>query len=350
MVGVFIIHFTVITVFSPESKSGLPGYLLSLIPLTFYAGYQLLRGFASPLLKTRLSGMAEARSLRNPTTILSLATATGRAFHAVSAALFALFLYVQDKGGDRLPPATKALTATIVVVVLTLLILNVLCGVALDRKRDESQEEPFLHMRWRDIVLMFRDRAFRSTAVKGAFFVSLTMSNILALKICQVGSLEFNAGAIAYALTFMLVETVAETEDKVSARKLWLAGVCTYFVAGLLVLLAVYLPAGDNHKFQAIFEGALTDNHGWGESLMNPSVSYVEVFNRLFWRGPLIFIAASFFSFTVAQYLDIWLFMLIRRATEKKALWLRSNLSTFIAQMVDTIIFIGVLSRTCSFC
>jgi uncharacterized PurR-regulated membrane protein YhhQ (DUF165 family) len=275
--------------------------------------------------------------------ICAKTTGFGRAFHAVSAALFALFLYMQSNGNDNLPPATKALTATIVIVVLTILILNVLCGVALDRKRDDSQDDTFLHLRWKDITLMFGDRIFRSTAIKGAFFVCLAMSNILALKLCRVGFLEFNAGAIPYALTFMLVETVAETEDKVSARKLWLAGICTYIVAVLLVFIAVHLQAGDNRELQTIFIEALkTDDPGFNEALTKAPVSYVKVFNELFRRGPLVFIFASFCSFAVAQYLDIWLFMLIRRVTEKKALWLRSNLSTFIAQTVDTIIFIAI--------
>jgi uncharacterized PurR-regulated membrane protein YhhQ (DUF165 family) len=344
MVIAFIVHFIITAMSHPEDKTiGLSGYLLSLVPLTFFAGYQLLRGFASPLLKTRLANMAESRALKNPTTILSLATATGRAFHAVSATLFALFLYLQSAGSDKLPPSTRALTATIVAIVLTILILNVLCGVALDRNRDESQDDTFLRIRWKDISLMFADRAFRSTVIKGAFFVCLAMSNILALKLCDVGFLEFNAGAIPYALTFMLVETVAETEDKLSARKLWLAGICTYLVVGLLVLLAVVLPAAENREFQAIFTEALkTDNHAFNETLKTAGVSYVRAFNELFWRGPLVFITASFCSFAVAQYLDIWLFILIRRATAKKLLWLRSNLSTFIAQTVDTIIFITI--------
>jgi uncharacterized PurR-regulated membrane protein YhhQ (DUF165 family) len=345
MVCAFIVHVAITAFSSQGDKStGLSGYFLSLVPLTFFAGYQLLRGFASPLLKTRLSNMAEARSLKNPTTTLSLATATGRAFHAISATLFAGFLYLQSNSGDNLPPVTKALTATVVVIILTILVLNVLCGVALDRKRDGSQDDTFLNLRWKDIARMFGDRAFRSTAIKGAFFVCLAMSNILALKLCNVGFLEFNAGAIPYALTFMLVEAVAETEDKVSARKLWLAGICTYFVVILLVLIAVWLPGGENREFQDIFVGALKTegSESFNEALKTAPVSFVKVFNELFKRGPLVFITASFCSFAVAQYLDIWLFMLFRRMTAKKALWLRSNVSTFIAQTVDTIIFIAI--------
>ncbi len=245
-----------------------------------------------------------------------------------------------QSGVGNVPPKTKALTATIVSVFLTLLILNVVCGWLLDRK--QHQDDAPLQSFIKGLREMWSDKAFRSTVIKGAFFVCLAMSNILALKLCRVGILEFNAGAIPYALTFMLVETVAETQNRTSARKLWLAGILTYLVVIALVYLAVHLPAGNNREFQDILLGTLKTDSVEINKSAEASVNYVKVFNELFKKGPLVFLAASFCSFAVAQYLDIGLFMLIRRVTKKRALWLRSNLSTFVAQMVDTIIFIVI--------
>lgn len=49
--------------------------------------------------------------------------------------------------------------------------------------------------------------------------------------------------------------------------------------------------------------------------------------------------AASLIAFTIAEFLDVSVFMKIRKRLGKKALWLRNNLSNFVAQFFDTVIF-----------
>jgi uncharacterized integral membrane protein (TIGR00697 family) len=334
MLGVFVLHLLISAVFPQDGgDKGNKTYWLSLVSLCFFAVYQFLRGFAHPLLKTTLSNMASARSLQNPTTTLSVATAAGRSFHAVSALLFLICLrWVKASGTPGSEVAIRALAATVVIIVLTLVVLNVFSGLALDRKKIDGGEPGPLPPT-KAIRAMLSSRAFRSTAIKGAFFVCLAMSNILALKLCKIGFLEFNAGALAYALTFMLVDTIAETEGKTKSRQLWLAGVFTYAVVGLLVFVAVTLPPGPKQVLQPLFDRLFQ---------VSPPISFGLAFDGLFQQGVLIFIGASLCSFAVAQYLDIWVFLLLKRVFRGKALWLRNNVSTFIAQTVDTIIFVGI--------
>lgn len=49
---------------------------------------------------------------------------------------------------------------------------------------------------------------------------------------------------------------------------------------------------------------------------------------------------ASLTAFTLSDFLDVYLFSKIRASLGKKRLWLRNNLSNFIAQLVDTVVFI----------
>lgn len=49
--------------------------------------------------------------------------------------------------------------------------------------------------------------------------------------------------------------------------------------------------------------------------------------------------AASLIAFVIAEFTDVFIFVKIRQKLGKKALWLRNNLSNFIAQFADTVIF-----------
>lgn len=49
--------------------------------------------------------------------------------------------------------------------------------------------------------------------------------------------------------------------------------------------------------------------------------------------------AASLIAFTIAEYMDVLIFVKIRQRLGKKALWLRNNASNIISQLIDTIIF-----------
>src|SRR3989344_3874517 len=49
--------------------------------------------------------------------------------------------------------------------------------------------------------------------------------------------------------------------------------------------------------------------------------------------------AASLTAFTLAEFLDVFIFAKIRQKFGKKALWFRNNASNFISQFIDTSVF-----------
>lgn len=52
--------------------------------------------------------------------------------------------------------------------------------------------------------------------------------------------------------------------------------------------------------------------------------------------------AASLTAFTIAEFLDIYIFSKIRQLFGKKRLWLRNNLSNFVSQFIDTVVFMSL--------
>jgi len=49
--------------------------------------------------------------------------------------------------------------------------------------------------------------------------------------------------------------------------------------------------------------------------------------------------AASLTAFAIAEFLDVFIFVKIRQALGKKALWFRNNASNFVSQFIDTSVF-----------
>ena len=51
------------------------------------------------------------------------------------------------------------------------------------------------------------------------------------------------------------------------------------------------------------------------------------------------FSLASFVAFVSAEFLDVYIFSMVRKKLGKKSLWLRTNASNFGSQFIDTIVF-----------
>lgn len=70
-----------------------------------------------------------------------------------------------------------------------------------------------------------------------------------------------------------------------------------------------------------------------------------ESLKALFWITPRI-LFASFLAYFIAQHIDVYLYEKIKKYYKWKYLFLRNNLSTFISQAIDTLIFTFVWLTT----
>lgn len=115
-------------------------------------------------------------------------------------------------------------------------------------------------------------------------------------------------------LVFTINDVIVEVYGKERARSVIRAGLFTVVLILLFSLLATALPpstrfAGTEDAYQTIFG-------------LSARFSF-----------------ASLLAFVVAEFTDLYIFTKIRKMMGSKALWLRNNASNFLAQLLDTVIF-----------
>jgi len=148
------------------------------------------------------------------------------------------------------------------------------------------------------------------------FAAALTISAVLATKIIAVGPFSVPAGVLAFSLTFLCTDIANELFGPRTAYRIVLSGFAALVVVFLLIELAVIWPAAEVWDEQPAFETVLVQS------------------NRI--------ILASLAAYVVSQWLDVWIFARLREATSGRLLWLRNNVSTALAQLVDSVVFVTV--------
>lgn len=146
------------------------------------------------------------------------------------------------------------------------------------------------------------------------FSVVVVVSNMITVKLFQVPFLSgatLPAGLITYPITFLISDLVNELYGAKQARQLVFLGFAMSFVACCIVELAIALPPSD------------------------PTFSAIFGLNR-------IALISSLAAYFVAQLLDIALYKAIRYQTGESMLWLRSSVSTFVSQALDTAVVCSI--------
>ncbi|GAA0321107.1 queuosine precursor transporter [Oceanobacillus oncorhynchi] len=150
-----------------------------------------------------------------------------------------------------------------------------------------------------------------------AIFVGLLLlSNVLSVKLFQMGSFVLPAAAIVYVITYMIMDVVGEVYGKKAARKTIQAGFFTQIIAMIFIFIAIHLPPAAGFQEQAAFE---------------------TIFN-----GSFRVILASLVSYFVSQHLGVSIFHRLKHRHGRKKLWLRNSLSTMTSQLFDTVLFITI--------
>lgn len=131
-----------------------------------------------------------------------------------------------------------------------------------------------------------------------------------------IGTFKLNASVAIFVLPliFTINDIITEVYGKERTRSVIRSGLFIIFLILLFSLLATNLPP--SARFQ-ISEKA-----------------YDTIF-RLSAR----IAAASLTAFALAEFMDVLVFVKIRKLLGKKALWLRNNVSNFVSQFIDTSVF-----------
>jgi len=148
----------------------------------------------------------------------------------------------------------------------------------------------------------------------------LAAATVTASKVVHLG-INFPFSNIVFSIfTYPLVDCICELWGKKIARQtVWLALGCQLLIVFLLQL-SIVIPHA---------------------AYWNNQRSYALILSV---SGKVV--AASFLAFLLSQILDIFVYQKIKNASHGKLLWLRSNVSTFMGQIIDSCVFVGIVFYT----
>jgi len=144
----------------------------------------------------------------------------------------------------------------------------------------------------------------------------LLLANVIATKLLFINGWVLPAGILAYPLTFLISDTIAEVYGrKITARIIWLG-----FAVSLLMVFIVYIAQ--------IFPAA-------------PFWENQNAFDSTLGSVPRI-VLASMIAYLISQHHDVLAFHMWKNFTNGKHLWLRNNASTLVSQAIDTVLFVCI--------
>ncbi|OGK39444.1 hypothetical protein A3F34_00680 [Candidatus Roizmanbacteria bacterium RIFCSPHIGHO2_12_FULL_44_10] len=137
--------------------------------------------------------------------------------------------------------------------------------------------------------------------------------------LAKIGNFNLNASVAVFLipLLFTINDVIIEVHGKERARSVVRSGLFVVVLVILFSTLATWLP---------------------------PSVRFMEreaAYDNIFITSIRISLA-SLIAFTISEFLDIYIFSLIREKLGKSKLWLRNNASNIISQFFDTVIFMSL--------
>ena len=150
--------------------------------------------------------------------------------------------------------------------------------------------------------------------VVALFVTDLLISNVIAVKTIQLGSVVLQAADLIFPVTYILGDVLTEVYGYKRARKaIWIGFSCNLF-AVLAITLGQYLPAQPDWHDQAAYDAILGSQ----------------------WR----IVAASFTAYLFGEFMNSYVLAKMKIWTEGKYLWTRTIGSTVVGQAFDTSIFL----------
>lgn len=151
------------------------------------------------------------------------------------------------------------------------------------------------------------------------YIFCIAVSELMGAKtfpLLAIGTFKLNASVAIFVLPliFTINDVITEIYGKERTRSIIKSGLIVIFLILLFSLLATNLPA--SARFMAS----------------------EKAYDTIFGLSARIAVA-SLTAFALAEFMDVLIFVKIRKLLGKKALWLRNNVSNFASQFIDTSIF-----------
>ncbi len=154
---------------------------------------------------------------------------------------------------------------------------------------------------------------FKLLTLISIFVGVLVGMNLLGGKIITIFGIGASVAVFMVPISFAITDIATELYGKRFTRQLTLAGMLTLVL--LLLYSALFVWLEPNTRFAS-------------------NDAYRTVFG-----SSLRIIVASIVAFSLAQLQDIFVFEKLRAVTKGRYLWIRTNVSTFVSELVDTTVF-----------
>lgn len=164
------------------------------------------------------------------------------------------------------------------------------------------------------------------------FVVTLVLTNIIGIKLFRAPfnpDFALTTGILTYPATFLFTDLVSEIYGKKRADFMVIVGFFMSLMMLAIVQLALFV---EPHPYWVPSEGAFYATAG------EYQMAYKSVFAL---NGVLL--VGSMLAYLCAQLVDNYLYHFWKNLTKGKHLWLRNNGSTWISQLVDTLIVNSIL-------
>ncbi len=148
------------------------------------------------------------------------------------------------------------------------------------------------------------------------FNVCLILSNLLEVKLIQIGPLLATGGLLVFPISYILNDCIAEVWGYKKARLIIWSGFAMNFMVVLFIQAVAVLPAAP----------------GWDKQ---------EAFVSVFEYTPRIAFA-SFLAFLIGSFLNAYVMSRMKVASKGKHFSLRAIVSTIIGESADSLIFFPI--------
>jgi len=152
----------------------------------------------------------------------------------------------------------------------------------------------------------------------GIFITNAVVAELIGGKLIQIGPFVMSIGIIPWPIVFLTTDLINEYYGKAGVRKLSLITASLIAYAFVILFLAIKIPA-------AVGISTVTDEQ------------FYSVFGQSLW-----IIVGSIVAFLFSQFVDVFIFWMLRDKTGGKMIWLRSTGSTVISQLIDTFVVLGI--------
>jgi queuosine precursor transporter len=162
------------------------------------------------------------------------------------------------------------------------------------------------------------------TFLAAIFVTSLITGNMVFQKFVNLDipfihtNLHLSVGLFFFPITFIITDVISEIYGKEKAEYVVLMGLVLGVFVMLMMLLAQNISASSSSN--------VSD----------------QAFNLVFGKYGYAILSSLIASF-IAQIIDVRIFLVLKRFTNTKHLWLRNNISTISAQAFDTFFVVGIL-------